>query len=181
MMPCASYDETEELAMGRLTSARAAIARDHLRACAICRDEYDLLLSERELFERRAEVVRPAAGLEPRILAAAREHVQDGAARRARLASATRAVLALAACVTALVGSGWLDRRFPSSERAPYASESATASMSFDEPLACAFPVSGFAYTSERAAACASSEGIASMISDRGLCEERVTSSLSTP
>jgi hypothetical protein len=55
------------------------------------------------------------------------------------------------------------------------------ALTSLDEPLACALPVSGFVRTSDRAPACAVRESVASLVSDRALCEDVATCSSATP
>ena len=151
---------------------------------------------EAELFARRRVVLRPPVALEARVLAAVGEVAAARSSRRTRVASATRLALALAACVAAVAGDPAALRGALHSARGE--SSSLTTSLaisidgrgaSFDEPLACALPASGFVRASDRVAACGMREGAPSSMRqaralfsapDHQLCEE-VTSSFARP
>jgi hypothetical protein len=185
---CEQLEAIEELALfGPLGGvARTAAATAHLESCAACREEYELLRAERTLFERRETVISEPASLEADVSRAVASAAEARSARRATLASATRVSFALAACVTALLGQGFFDRAAPAAAKAASPMDVITTTSSFDEPLACALPVSGFVSPHDVGGACAVrgvDEGLASTIPghDREICEERVTSSVATP
>jgi hypothetical protein len=181
MKYCARVDEIEELGMGLLTDAEAERARGHLAACESCQIEHRRFVEERALFARRADVT----GAAPYFDAAALDAVVFvDTKRRATVARVARAFVAIAACVAAIATAGWSQRSKISADCGARERESVDRSAeSFDEPLSCDRPVSGFV----RVAQHTSDERLACVAADHAMCEEplaswqRVTSSVATP
>jgi hypothetical protein len=153
--------------------------------------DLDEELEMRALFERRAPMIRPPVDLEARVHSAVKSTADQKASRRAALASTMRVGFGLAACVTALVGTHWLDTGWldPGSSSGLGQSRSlplsnavtSSASYSSDEPLACAFPVSGFVSSADQRAACVSVARSEPTSVRAPVCEELVTSSIAGP
>jgi predicted anti-sigma-YlaC factor YlaD len=194
-MSCAHVDEIEELALELLTDVEEERARAHLASCHDCRAAHERLVEERALFQRRAEVMSPALSPPPYLAAAVLESIEPPSVR-GRIASASRALIAIAACVAAFTTTGWIDRA-STNECPPHAradepttepgaswlsvatnatfADNRSPRSSIEEPLACALPVSGVVRANR------SDDGLACVVVDRATCEERVTSSIATP
>ena len=169
MRSCAYLEEVEELAIGSVTGARARRARAHLASCAGCREAHAYFVEERALFAHRAALFDPPPDL-PAV-------VMGSSPRRAwRPGRASGAWLAVAACAAAVVGIARFDgagEGDPSRGAVEPIAQRAMSRESIDEPVACAFPASGFVYTRDEPSACTTSAN--------ATCEEAVTSSVAGP
>ncbi|HVH44961.1 MAG TPA: hypothetical protein VM925_21555 [Labilithrix sp.] len=210
MTECERWIEVEDLVLGLLGAAEAREVAEHLAMCACCKQSKTTFVSERGLFERRAEALPPP----PPIAFSVIEQRLSGSTlvrARAAMSRATSAFVAVAACAAALFGLRTSSPRLDCTERRTPAavsttSTSAPSSSSSEESLACGAsgPSSSrntdvFASrteetelrdptSSERSSVIASSQsegvGLACVV-DRATCDEpawlRETSVLATP
>jgi hypothetical protein len=215
MMSCAQIDRVEELALGLLERADAAEVRAHLEACATCREAQEMFTEERALFEQRAHVFE-----RPSTLSAARAPAPapyfapavvpiNGAApvtmaplrakRDAWLASASRSLVAVAACAAAVAGIVKIETRptrpitvsnasadmpiqtdDPSMVSTRSTFEKASMASRSDDALACALPASALVSRVTSMSAARTDDDLACE-SVHATCEESVTSSVATP
>jgi hypothetical protein len=177
-MSCAHVDAVEDLVLGLLGEGEAKRVRAHLSACDPCKEAHAMFLEERALFQSRAVAIGPAPYLE-----SALEQVQPSETDRRTLAARlTPAVLAVAACVSALAGIGELHRNYGGGPPTSIQTEPvilSEASRIDDQPIACAFPVSGFVRrpgsANDESLACGSPRYPAGG-ADPAMCEEPLAS-----
>lgn len=138
MTGCTHEVTIEDLALGLLDDAEAARARAHLDRCVACRRAHAQLQRERALLSACAEAIGPAPPL-------AVDAAPPPPSRMARI-HAFAALVACAAAFVLLVARAHRTSPAPSATEAFAARDVPAAS---DEPLACAFPASGFPYRGE--------------------------------
>jgi hypothetical protein len=183
-------DELEDLARVGTLGDREPHVRAHLASCASCGEAYDQFVSEYTLFARRASSSELAPFLVPDVL-----DVAELAAEvpRSMAARAAPAVVGIAACAAMLAGFSSRESVRPLSETVTGADSVAQASFFGEEPTACALPVSGLVSIGRSTAsesqlrARGQPSGVrfgvveeVCAVADRGLCEERMASSIAT-
>jgi len=203
---CEHEIEVEDLAIGLLDGEDAAFARRHLESCACCQEAHARFVEERAIFAERAAAgaqVIPAPLAEPELvesvvaIAASQDRARVG-----RVVRFARTAFVFAACAAAVVLSVWMHEHTAGSSVADGSSaapattasqEEVAASLSSDDQMACAFPMSGSFAFQQSAAASSEVDSPRSAGEDHATCEAplsssgssmlswRVTSSYATP
>lgn len=179
MTSCVHLESIEDLALGRISGARAAELRAHLEVCDDCALAHVELGEERELFVRRASAVEPPPALVlPQVAPQASTSL---VLRLAQRAVGSPALAALAAAVLLFAGAAKLGTSAP---LASSAVDARTTASDVDDPVASADGPNAMLFTS---GALSSPAGYGGSCEDEvlmsraraAMCELAVTSSTS--